>query len=87
MDREKAYVALKTVYDDVLFAFEDALDEAERLPPPENSVRPRELIIWLENATTSLISWGVDIRADTGSLTAVEGLPLGVEVRYTLLEL
>ncbi|KAL8638111.1 MAG: hypothetical protein Q9226_009035 [Calogaya cf. arnoldii] len=87
MEGEKAYVALKTVYDDVLFSFEEALDEAERLPPPITSVQPRELLIWLENATTSLISWGVDIRANTGSLTAVEGLPLGVEVRCTLLEL
>ncbi|KAL8653328.1 MAG: hypothetical protein Q9226_003891 [Calogaya cf. arnoldii] len=87
MEGEKAYVALKTVYDDVLFSFEEALDEAERLPPPNNNLRPTELIIWLENATTSLISWGIDIRANTGSLTAVGGLPLGVEVRCTLLEL
>ena len=87
MEGEKAYVALKTVYDDVLFSFEEALDEAERPPSPNYNLQPRELIIWLENATTSLISWGVDIRANTGSLTTVEGLPLGVEVRSRLLEL
>ncbi|KAL8847177.1 MAG: hypothetical protein Q9221_007778 [Calogaya cf. arnoldii] len=87
MEGEKAYVALKTVYDDVLFSFEEALDEGERLQPPNNNLQPRKLITWLENATTSLISWGVDIRANTGSLTAVEGLPLGVEVRSRILEL
>lgn len=42
---------------------------------------------WLENATSSLISWGVDARAATGSLSAVEGTLLENEVRYALCEL
>lgn len=42
---------------------------------------------WLEHATTSLISWGVDTRANTGSLAAVERTPLGIEVQFILLEL
>lgn len=81
MESEKA---LNTVYNEVLLAFEEALDEAENLASTQ---QPGERTTWLENATTSLISWGIDTRANTGSLAAVEGTPLGVEVRCILLEL
>ncbi|KAL8724607.1 MAG: hypothetical protein Q9166_007854, partial [cf. Caloplaca sp. 2 TL-2023] len=87
MEGEKACVALKTVYDEVLLAFEEALDEADNLASTQTGLQPRELKTWLENATTSLISWGIDTRANTGSLAAVEGTPVGVEVRCRLLEL
>ena len=78
-------VALKTLYDEVLSAFEQALDEAEDLTSPEPI--PALGKTWLENATSSLISWGTDTRTDAGSLSAVEGTPLGNKVRNTLCEL
>ncbi|KAI4267850.1 MAG: hypothetical protein L6R38_008067 [Xanthoria sp. 2 TBL-2021] len=87
MQGEEACVALKTVYDDVLLAFEESLDKAENLASTQTSGQLRELKTWLENATTSLISWGIDTRANTGSLAAVERTPLGIEVQCILLEL
>ncbi|KAI4125120.1 MAG: hypothetical protein LQ338_004448, partial [Usnochroma carphineum] len=87
MEGEQARSALKTVYDEILLAFEEASDKAEDLASLEPSSQLREAIIWLENATASLISWGIDIRADAGSLAAIEGTPLETEVRCALCEL
>ena len=86
MEDEKEAIALKTFYDEVVLAFEEASDKAEDLPSPKSSFLG-EVTTWLENATASLISWGIDTRADAGSLAAVEGTALGKQVRFTLGEL
>ena len=83
MEDDKKASALKTVYDEVLLAFEEASDKAEDLASPKSSFLG-EVTTWLENATASLISWGIDTRADAGSLAAVEGTALGNEVRFTM---
>ncbi|KAL8870605.1 MAG: hypothetical protein Q9174_003391 [Haloplaca sp. 1 TL-2023] len=87
MEGKIASIALKTVYDEVLLAFEEALDEAENIASHSTGKRSRELATWLDNATTSLISWAVDTRVDDGWLAAVERTPLGFEIRRALLEL
>ncbi len=87
MTDERQRSALKILYDEVLLAFEEALDKAEDLTSPEPGSHHRKVKTWLENATSSLISWGIDARTDAGSLSAVEKTPLESEVRCTLCEL
>jgi hypothetical protein len=87
MTDERQRSALKVLYDEVLLAFKEALDKAEDLISPKPGSHPRKVKTWLENATSSLISWGIDARTDAGSLSAVEGTPLENEVRCTLCEL
>ena len=78
---------LRTVYDQVLLAFEEATDKAEDLASSKSNSNPRKVTTWLENATSSLISWGIDTRVNTGSLSAVVGTDVETEVRFTLLQL
>ena len=84
---DRQHSTLKTLYDEVLLAFEEALDEAEDLISSEPSSNLRNIKTWLENATSSLISWGIDARTDAGSLSAVEGTPLENKLRCSLREL
>ena len=87
MEAEVESPTLRTIYDELLLSFEDALDEAEELASTELDPGLRILKTWLENAISTLISWEIDTRANAGSLSAIHGTPLGNEVRHVLTEL
>ena len=78
---------LKGVYDEVLLTFEEATDKAEDLALSNASSNLRKVATWLENATSSLISWGIDTRVNTGALSAVIGTDAESELRCTLCQL
>ena len=79
--------ALDALYEEVLSAFEEALDKVEDTVSSEPASNLRNTKTWLENATSSLISWSTDARIEAGSLSAVEGTLLEKTVRSTLHEL
>src|SRR6266496_2282741 len=67
---------------DVIHTFEEILDvfrDALRL-----SEAHRHEQIWLEDFTTALISWGVDIRLDSKSLMSIEGTAISRRISMIL---
>ena len=78
---------LRTVYDEVLLAFEEATDRAEDVASSKPSSNLRKVTTWLDNATSSLISWGVDIRVNTDSLSALVGTDVEGEIRRIFCQL
>ena len=87
MEAEVESPTLRTIYDELLSLFEDALEEAEDLASVKPDPGLRIFNTWLENAISTLISWEIDTRANAGSLAAIHGTPLGNEVRHVLTEL
>ncbi len=63
------------------------MDEAEELNSLEPGSHLDQRTIWLENATSSLIFWGTDVRIEAGSLSALQATHLEKEVRYAMCEL
>ena len=78
---------LKGLFDKVLLDFEEALDKAEDLKSVNLDTRLRRVKKWLENATATLISWGIDVRVDAGSLSSITKTPLENEVASILNDL
>ena len=78
---------LRAIYDELLLLFEDALDEVEDLASVKPDPGLRIFNTWLQNAISTLTSWEIDTRANAGSLSAIQGTPLGNEVRHVLTEL
>ncbi|KAL8836467.1 MAG: hypothetical protein Q9170_002900 [Blastenia crenularia] len=87
MDIYAARKTLKMNYDEVLLTYEELSDKAEEFASHSLTSELKEAKTWLENATASLIPWGLDIKVDAGSLAAIEGTHLGSEVHRALKEL
>ena len=50
----------------------------------EGDSEAESLTIWLEDFTTALISWTIDVRMDFGSLALVEHRAVGRRIRETI---
>jgi hypothetical protein len=69
----------------VLVAYEDAAEALRARQPKSKNIQNQ--LTWFENVVSSLISWSVDVRTATNSLTAIEGTLLAEELTSTLDEL
>ena len=84
---EKQNIDLKHLYDEIVVDFEEASEQAESLVSQNPNSPAWKVKTWLKNATASLISWGIDVRVESGSLSAIEKTSLKSGIQSLLQEI